>query len=181
MKETLETEKLILKKWNDSPEDAKALFNFAKNKKVGHMAGWKPHEDELESLKIIREIFLVEICYKIIKKSDGSVIGNVGLQDDSIRNNIKSKELGYALAEHEWGKGHMVEACQAVIEEAFETLELEIMAIQTDVANIQSRRVIEKLGFSFEGITRMKDKVYDGGVRDVRNYSMTREEWKKKG
>ena len=43
----LETERLILRRWEDS--DAEALYEYAKDPEVGPIAGWPPHRGIDES------------------------------------------------------------------------------------------------------------------------------------
>ena len=45
--QTLETERLLLRKWNDA--DAESLFEYAKDPEVGPIAGWSPHRSVEES------------------------------------------------------------------------------------------------------------------------------------
>jgi putative acetyltransferase len=85
-------------------------------------------------------------------------------------------ELGYALAEEHWGKGFMTEAVEAAIRYGFSELELSMIAIYRDPRNQRSGRVIDKSGFTYEGTLRRAHTVYNGEVRDVACYSMTREE-----
>ena len=42
--------------------------------------------------------------------------------------------------------------------------------------NEKSQRVIEKCGFTFEGIKRKSLKTYDGKIHDVKLYSITKDE-----
>ena len=53
----LETERLILRKWTQ--DDAESLFTYAKNPKVGPIAGWPPHKD-IESSNMLLTIFSPE-------------------------------------------------------------------------------------------------------------------------
>ena len=50
----LETQRLILRKWNDT--DADSLFEYAKDPDVGPIAGWSPHKSITESLDVIRNV-----------------------------------------------------------------------------------------------------------------------------
>ena len=43
----LETERLVLRRWEDS--DAGDLFEYAKDPDVGPIAGWPPHQSIEES------------------------------------------------------------------------------------------------------------------------------------
>jgi len=174
---TLETKRLILKDWTE--EDAGELFQLAKNPNVGPHAGWKPHADAAESLEIIRTLFLPSLVWKITDKTTGGMIGSLGLETDRFRPGVASKELGYWIAEAYWGQGLATEACQTALQYGFEELKLEIVGICTGPANLRSQRVIEKLGFTYEGTHRRCYKIYDGTIRDSLTYSMLKEEWQK--
>ena len=51
----LETERLILRPWRES--DAADLYEYAKDSRVGPIAGWPPHKSVEESAEIIRTVF----------------------------------------------------------------------------------------------------------------------------
>lgn len=174
----LETQRLILSSW--TKKDSGALYAYAKNPNVGPNAGWKPHESERESKRIIRQIFLSSMTWKITWKATGQVIGSIGLEEDRHRPSIASKEMGYSLDENFWGRGIMAEAGEAIMGYAFSQLRLDILSIQTGPTNLRSQRVIEKLGFHYEGTLRLTYRTYDGSARDARVYSITREEWEEK-
>ncbi|MEG0291650.1 MAG: GNAT family protein [Anaerovoracaceae bacterium] len=174
-KPQFETERLVLSRWK--LEDAQSLFDYAKDENVGPHAGWRPHKSVNESKEIIKTIFLPNMVWKIVLKETGEVIGSIGLEPDRRREGIKSKEMGYSLAYNHWGKGYMTEAAKCIKDYAFDVLSLELLAIQTGPDNIRSQRVIDKLGFIYEGRLRKAYKIYDGSNRDVLVYSITREEW----
>ena len=174
---TLETERLILRMWKK--KDAPELYEYAKNPNVGPHAGWKPHESVHESRMIISQLFLTNMCWAIVDKETGKVIGSIGLEEDKFRPDVKSKELGYSLSEDYWKKGIMTEAAKRVIEHAFEDLRLDVLMIRTGDANLRSQRVIEKCGFAYEGTLRRTYRIYDGSIREVRCYSMLKEEYNK--
>ncbi len=52
----LETKRTILRPFTEA--DAPDLFAYAKDPRVGPIAGWKPHESVEESREIIRTVFL---------------------------------------------------------------------------------------------------------------------------
>ena len=139
----IETERLLLTPWTNSDEDVKGLYEFCKNPNVGPHAGWAPHKDIEESRKIIEELFIPSRdAWAIRIKDTGKIIGNISIYEDSARENVKSLEVGYALAEEEWGHGYMTEACKAVISFAFEEYGLTLVAIRTSEVNHRSQRVI---------------------------------------
>lgn len=174
----IETERLRLTPWSDSEEDVEGLHAWASHPEVGPNAGWKPHKDLEESRKIIETIFMPSAdCWAIREKDSNRIIGNISIYEDSARENVRSLEMGYALAFDCWGKGYMTEAAKAVMTYAFEKYEPVIMAIRTSNVNLRSQRVIEKCGFKYEGTLRKAYHIFDGTDRDSRLYSITREEW----
>lgn len=173
---TIETERLILSKWSVR-RDAKDLFEYAKNPNVGPNAGWAPHENVAESKMRIKKVFLKSMIWKISLKGEGKAIGSIGFEPDKRRIDIKSRELGYSLSEDYWGRGIMTEAGQAVLKYAFEDLGLSVVSIVTTPDNRRSLRVIEKLGFTYEGTLREGQLTCDGKAKDTMCFSMLRREW----
>ena len=176
MKE-LYTNRTLLKPWNlDYAED---LFEYAKDPDVGPMAGWKPHEDLEESRKIIKMFMEEDDTWAVIQKETGHVIGSVGLHRDPARNFPKEevRMLGYVLGKDYWGQGLMPEVCREVIRFAFEELGLKVLSICHYTYNLQSKRVIEKLGFHYEGTLRKAGRLFNGREYDSSYYSITSEEY----
>lgn len=174
---TIETERLILRDWIE--DDVDDLYDYAKNPNVGPHGGWKPHESKTESLEIMQTLFINKYeSWAIVYKNSGKVIGSIGYEPDPRRPEINCKELGYAMGEDYWGKGIMTEAAKAVLRYGFETLELYMVSIYRNPQNERSGRVIDKCGFQYEGTLRQAYKIYDGTIRDISCYSMTKEEYK---
>lgn len=172
---TIETERLILRMWRK--KDAADLYAYAKNPNVGPHAGWKPHDSVVESRFIIATMFLTNMCWAIVDRATGKVIGSIGLEKDKFRPDVNSRELGYSLSEDYWGRGLMTEAAKRMVQYAFESLKLDVLMIRTGDANLRSQRVIEKCGFQYEGTLRRTYRIYDGSIREVRCYSILKEEY----
>lgn len=144
----LKTNNLTLRSWQDS--DAKCLYHFAKNPNVGPIAGWPPHESVEDSLNIIRTVFAKRETYAVVR--DGIPIGCVGLLFHPDTNHWwgdGAVELGYWIAEEYWGNGYAVEASNAILERAFEELDVKEVYASYRCENSQSKRVLEKLGFKY--------------------------------
>ena len=171
----IETRRLKLDRW--TMQDGEALYRYAQNPNVGPNAGWKPHASSRESKRIIKQLFLNHLVWKIIWKETGQVIGSIGLDKDRRRPGIASRELGYSLDENFWGRGIMTEAGQAILRFAFVELKLDIVSIQTATDNQRSQRVIKKLGFTPEGMERQSYRIYDGQVIDEYVFSMLKREY----
>ena len=173
---TLESERLLLRPWKES--DAEALYEYARTPNVGPAAGWKPHASIDETRVILKSFMEEDETWAVTLRSGGRLIGSFGLHKDSMRGSgVRSRMLGYVLAEDAWGHGYATEAAQCVIKFAFEELGLEVLSVCHFPFNERSRRVIEKCGFQYEGTLRRTDRRYDDVVMDSCCYSMLREEY----
>jgi ribosomal-protein-alanine N-acetyltransferase len=88
----------------------------------------------------------------------------------------RSAAMGYCLGVEAWGHGYATEAASALLEWAFDTLDLNRVQAETDTRNLASARVLEKLGFVREGTLR-EDCVVNGDVSDSWVYGLLRREW----
>jgi putative acetyltransferase len=173
--ETLETERLLLRKWQES--DLADFYEYAKNPNIGPKAGWKPHDSLLESREILHSFIEKEEVWAVVYKENFKVIGSVGLHNDSKRMLPNIKMVGYVLSEDYWGLGLIPEAVIEIMRYAFEKLAIDLLTIYHYPFNYQSRRVIEKCGFRYEGILRMGSQIYNGQIYDDVCYSLLKEEW----
>ena len=74
-------------------------------------------------------------------------IGLVGLANpDFSAPFLPAVEVGWRLAAPHWGQGYATEAARAVLAYGFERLALSEIVAFTTVANVRSRRVMDKLG-----------------------------------
>lgn len=169
----LETERLIIRPW--LAEDLNDFYEYAKNPDVGPHAGWRPHDNILESAGILMSWLNSDENRALVHKADGKVIGSISLFRHKRPGNLRC--LGYVLAKPYWGQGLMTEAARAALRCGFEEMGLDMILVQHFPENDRSRRVIEKLGFHYEGTLRRAYEIYDGSLRDDVNYSMTREEY----
>ena len=144
----LKTENLTLRPWME--DDAECLYHFAKNPKIGPIAGWPPHESVEDSLNIIKTVFSKKETYAIVK--DDVPIGCVGLLFHPDTNHWwgdDSAELGYWIGEDYWGNGFAVEASKTLIKRAFDDLDVKEIYASYRIENAQSKRVLEKLNFKY--------------------------------
>ncbi len=172
---TLETSRLLLRKWQES--DLEDFYEYAKNPVIGPMAGWKPHGSLTESREILNTFIEKEEVWAVVYKKNWKVIGSIGLHNDSKRDVANVKMVGYVLSQDYWGLGLIPEAVKGVLRFAFEELGVDLISVYHYPFNHQSRRVIEKCGFNYEGIVRMASQIFNGQVYDDVCYSMLKEEW----
>jgi RimJ/RimL family protein N-acetyltransferase len=81
----------------------------------------------------------------------GEYMGWFLLRPDKFKlEDTRNLELGYRLHKKFWGKGYATEVSRALIRKAFEELEAESVWAKTLIGNLASRRVMEKVGLTFE-------------------------------
>ena len=85
-------------------------------------------------------------------------------------------ELGYVLGRAHWGHGLMFEALGALLGHAFSAMGLRRIEAEVNPANTASVRLLERLGFTCEGVLR-KRWVANGVAYDVNVYGLLRGEW----
>jgi RimJ/RimL family protein N-acetyltransferase len=86
-------------------------------------------------------------------------------------------EVGWTLAREHWGKGYATEAAGAAVQFAFDELGADRVQASTDVSNAAMRRVLEALGWTFEGTLRAFMPDGDGTREDYALYAVTRADW----
>ena len=87
-----------------------------------------------------------------------------------------ASSLGTPVEPRPWGHGYATEAAGALLQWAFDTLDLNRVQAETDTRNAASARVLEKLGFVREGTLR-EDCVVNGEVSDSWVYGLIKREW----
>lgn len=107
-KNIIETERLFLRPWKES--DAEICYQYAKDPRVGPIAGWPAHTNVENSLQIIRNILSDEEIYAIELKETKHLVGCIGLYHSSIAKKDFEMELGYWLGVPFWGQGIVPEA-----------------------------------------------------------------------
>lgn len=148
----IETPRLLLRAWKES--DLNDFYEYASVDGVGEMAGWKHHKSIEETKEILKVFMSDKNVFALELKSSEKVVGSLGLHyswvnKDEKYANLKAKEIGYVLSKNYWGQGLMPEAVNAIVDYCFNVLDLEALTVCHFDGNFQSKRVIEKNGFTF--------------------------------
>lgn len=91
------------------------------------------------------------------------VIGSITLDKGKGAHSCKA-ELGYVISRKYWGNGFATQAIKLAIETGFKDLDVERIEAYVDPDNIGSQRVLEKNGFTKEGLLK-KCVVQKGTVK----------------
>ncbi len=106
---------------------------------------------------------------------DPSVIAGTCTLASIDRHNQRA-ELGFALAPAMRGKGLIARAARLVLDVAFTTLGLRRVEADTDPRNAASIKVLERLGFVREGLSRER-YVQLGEVQDAVMFGLLERDW----
>lgn len=150
MIDRLETERLILRPWNET--DAEELYRYAKDDRVGPIAGWPVHTSVENSREIILTVLSKEGTYAVLLKETGQLAGSIGLMIGKESNLVitdSEAEIGYWIGVPFWGQGLIPEAVSELVRYAFEELKLDKLWCGYFDGNDKSRRVQEKCGFIY--------------------------------
>ncbi|HLO15258.1 MAG TPA: GNAT family N-acetyltransferase [Anaerolineales bacterium] len=153
MPERIETKRLVLRK--PRLDDASAIFHgWAQDKEVTRYLTWRPHQRIEQTQEFVRGCLAAwehetRFPYMITLKEAGEVIGMIDPRIEGPKVGI-----GYGAARAHWGKGYITEATRTIIEWAFQQPSIYRVYATTDVENVASQRVLEKVGMQCEGVLR---------------------------
>ncbi len=109
-----------------------------------------------------------------LKGETAQIVGGVGIWHTSRIQ--KSGEIGYWIKSDFTGMGLATEAARALLPLGFEQMGLHRILMRIAVGNQPSRRVAEKLGFSYEGVAR-EEIMVRGKWMDHEVFSLLEREW----
>lgn len=84
---------------------------------------------------------------------------------------FSSASIGYKLHHDFWGMGFATESCQAAIQVMFSDYNTHRIEAKVSPDNVRSIHVLERLGFTYEGI-EYKSVQVDGEFKDHLRYSL---------
>ena len=118
------------------------------------------------------------LCYPfvILNRNTGHLVGTTRFIELSPKE--KKLEIGHTWMHPDyWSSGINTECKLLLLTYCFENLKTIRVQIRANEVNLRSRRAIEKIGATFEGILR-KDKInYLGVPRNSAYYSIIDDEW----
>jgi len=163
-------------------EDAPFLQECLGDKDVARQTMTKPHPfpeslavESIEKYHKFKKDGAANILALTLKDTN-QFIGLVGMM---FKPEHKKGDLGYLLSKPFWGKGYATEAAKKMLEVGFNEYGLERIAASAFADNPASLKVLEKVGFRYEGTSR-KDAIKWGEARDVAFYGILKEEYEEK-
>lgn len=174
---TLQTDRLTLRPFKK--EDYTEVYeNYGFDKEVHKYISWIP----CESLEKSREF----VNFNVLQYSENPkhyswaiiyenrIVGSIAIFN--VEDN-DSGELGYSLGSKWWKKGINTEAVNAVLNYAFKDVGFHRIYASCHEDNIGSKRVMQKVGMSYEGILRDGQKNLDRTYSNLDLYSILENEF----
>lgn len=171
----IETARLILRPFKI--EDVDDMYEYAKVKGIGEMAGWKHHQSKTESSIIVQNMMdKVGQEFAIELKDNHKVIGSIGIHIVNVDGTDKNqRELGYVISKDYHNQGIASEATDAIIKYCFEKLNIDVLWCMHFENNYVSKHLILKNGFVFHHIFEKEIEALDFKCFKIYAYYMDKE------
>jgi ribosomal-protein-alanine N-acetyltransferase len=147
----LETERLLLRPFRLG--DEAEVLAFSSNPIINKYTG-DPIITTMEGItKLIKEVWLYDYKkygygrFAVVHKKDTKIIGFCGVK---FLTEANETDLGFRFLPEYWGQGIATESSEAILEYAFNTLQLSTIVATADPENKGSTNVLEKLKFQYE-------------------------------
>ena len=174
----LETDRLILRPLR--ADDADAYFRYFGDweivRHLGKGVPW-PYTQEIATASITRRAENKEALFWAITKKDrgdksDELIGAIEFFPEN-----EDSQRGFWLGKEFHNQGLITEAAIAVTDYWFDALQRPVLRLRNAVTNPASRRIKEKTGARFIGIT--KKEYMDPEVTEAEIWEITAEDWRK--
>ncbi|WP_049928010.1 GNAT family N-acetyltransferase [Halopiger goleimassiliensis] len=191
--EHLETERLRLERLSPETVDVFAYYEHCSHHEpaideITAYLPWHPHETVKETTEYLEELAAkweagtrAEYVLRPKDGEDGAdeIAGSGGLLVDWER---RTGKPAIWLRKRFWGRGYSGERAAAVLELAFDRLELDLVAVPVQDGNENSRAAVERYveahGGQYDGIVRNATVRPDGAIVDHHRYTITREQYR---
>lgn len=175
----IETKRLILRELEET--DIQKVHEYASDPDVSKYVPWGPN-----TLKQTEEFVRMCIKYQyqkdrldfelaVIEKRDTKLIGACGLHISDKKN--REGWIGYVINKLYWGKGYGTEIAETLLDIGFNQFKLHRIYGTCHPSNIDSEKVLQKIGMQKEGHLR-KHMWLKGSWRDSLLYAVLEDEYK---
>lgn len=174
MTQDLETERLLLRRWNHNEHSAAFAEILADPAAMRFITGGDPLSRDMadEISRRSEELWTQGFgpWAAFIKESD-AFVGRIGLNRLDDWPGESQVEVGFELAREYWNRGFATEGAREALRFGFQVVGLTRIISVTSPDNAASIRVMEKCGLQFMGSESFRDS-------DVVWYAIDREEWR---
>jgi RimJ/RimL family protein N-acetyltransferase len=174
----LETERLRIRQFQDS--DLEPFWVYRNDPDVARYQGWDVPFPREKALEFVTEMKVKDPNVQgewfqtaIEESSTGEMIGDTAfyLKKDDLQ-----AYIGCTIARPHWRKGFGIEATRRLLDYLFGELDLHRVIAITDVENVPSFGVLDRLGFRREGHF-VENLMFKGNWASEYHYAMLKREW----
>lgn len=168
----IETERLILRPIRIT--DAEDMYEYMSDELTTRYL-FTAHTTIEQTKRMLANYFIKEPIgkYGVVLKETNKLIGAIEFRVDDWS---EAGDLGFTLNSKYWGNGYMTEGAKAIIQLAFDTLELARVFAGHEDRNEASGKVLIRLGMTLEGKLRKHEKI-KGQLVDSLYYSILKEDY----
>jgi len=162
------------------PKDAEPIFNTIDNERE-YLKEWLPFVEETHDISYTKTFIEHTIAadssdLTFTISYQNQFVGIIGLKDTDMGN--RKTEIGYWLSEKFQHKGIVTRSCMALIEYAFNDMNLHRIQLKAATKNFKSQAVAQRLGFTLEGIER-DGELHSHGFVDLKVFSLLKKDQSK--
>ena len=175
----LKTERLRIRQFQDS--DLESFFDYRNDPDVARYQGWNVPYSRERTLEFVAEMSAKEPPVQgkwfqaaIEESETGEMIGDVAF---FLKKDGPQACIGYTIARQYWRKGYGIEAARRLLDYLFGELDLHRVIAITDVENVASSRLLERMSFRREGHF-VENLMFKGQWASEYHYAMLKREWK---
>ena len=173
----LETKRLIIRPI--TIDDKNELFEYRSDRETNKYQGWIPTTlSDVETFigKISKKINEPESWFQfiIVEKETQNIIGDLGIH--FFDNENKQAEIGCTLNKNFQNKGYATESIKRVIDFLFKDLKKHRIITSIDPGNINSIKLVERIGFRKEAHFVESLFINEKWVDDL-IYAMIEKDW----
>jgi RimJ/RimL family protein N-acetyltransferase len=171
------TERLVLRRFRAA--DAAVLAAYRSEPEVARYQSWDAPFPLLRAETAVANFMASDpdqagwFQYAIERTADGRLIGDVAVR---LHDNLMQAEIGFTLAGEFQGRGYATEAVAAVLDRLFRVRGLHKVTGECDARNTASAGLMERLGFTREGLLRQQTYI-KGEWTDDLLYGLLAPEW----
>ena len=151
----LTTDRLVLRRLRAA--DAPVLSAYRSDEDTARYQSWEPPFTLARAEELIAQMAGADpdrpgwFQWAIELASERALIGDVGV---GLHDNRQQADLGFTLAPGRRGRGYATEAVRAVLDRLFDVQGVRRVSAECDARNLASARLLERVGFTREGLRR---------------------------
>ena len=173
----ISTDRLVLRRFRTA--DAPRLAEYRSDPDVARYQSWDAPFPLLRAETAVANFLASDpdkpgwFQYAIERTAERDLIGDVAVH---LHDNLRQAEIGFTLAREHQGHGYATEAVSAVLDRLFRVQGLHKVAGECDARNTASAGLMERLGFTREGLLRQQTYI-KGEWTDDLIFGLLSTEW----